>query len=317
VNCSDPDKLFEQFISAHPQYKINIVYFHNLISTSYDPFYTASDSGVNPRMNLYGVIGDPDMFISGFSAGTGQMESHWEQVAANPISAQYLGTLSASASINGDGKINITLHASAPSTSIQVKPYVMLVESGIQYTNTTVPGYTNPDGTTWDNVYRAMIPSKTGGASFMWDAAQDFNYTYDPLGKPWNLNNCKIYAFLQEVTAQSDKISYAIDAFAVAPITKSAVKNNGVLQSMSLDLPVPNPAQSFTRIPFHLAHPANVKISISDDLGREVGMVLNKFVSETESSVVFTPNKISSGIYYARMYADGVYIGMQKIVFAP
>jgi hypothetical protein len=315
VNCIDPDKQFEDFITAHPEYNVNIVYLHNNISTSDDPFYAVSKADVDARMatNFYNVFADPDVFISGFDGGTSASnESNWEKLAAQPASAAYLGTLSVTATVGPMGKVKVILHAGAPSQSVQVRPFVMLVESGIQYANTE--GYGNPPGNVWNNVFRAMIPAPQGGASLNWNSAQDFQYSYDPSGKPWNLTNCKIYALLQEVTAQGSN-SFAIDAFAVTQITKSGVSSK-TGTSTYLSVPVPNPAPTFSRIPFHLASPANVRIVISDDLGREIATVVNSFISENESSAIFYPH-IAYGVYYARMYADGAFVGMQKIVFAP
>ena len=59
-----------------------------------------------------------------------------------------------------------------------------------------------------------------------------------------------------------------------------------------------------------------VKLIIYDALGREVETIFNGF-AEGSSYATFTPKNLSRGIYYARMYAGGSFVGMQKIVFAP
>lgn len=317
VNCVDPDKKYEDFMNANPKYKINIVYVHNNIATSDDPFYAASKQDIDARQgaSFYFVSSDPVVFISGFNGGAGgNYESNWEKLSADPASAQYSGTLTATASVESDGRLLVKLHAIGSGGDAQVRPYAMLVESGISYHN--LEGYGNPPGNIWNNVFRAMIPGSQGGPVTSFTGQADFSWYYVPASKPWNLDNCKIYAFMQEVAAQSDG-SHAIDAFTVTSVTKSAVRGENSPSVTMLLAPVPNPLQGFTRIPFSLSSAANVKIVICDDLGREVSTIINEFVSDLQSSAMFIPDHLPRGIYYARMYSDGAFIGMQKIVFAP
>jgi hypothetical protein len=313
VNCIEPDQQYENFISTHPNLKIFLVYIHNNVPSPNDPFYALSKADVNARQNLYNPIGDPEVYIGGYDGGNSSTHvTNWENLSEQP--PQYSGTLTASASIGAGDTLQIDLHASGSSAGVQVKPYIILVESGIKFANTDA--YGNPTDSIWNNIFRATIPASQGGAAFTLSGPQDFHFTYAASGKPWNLDNCKLYAFLQEVPASSGN-SHPIDAFTIASITKADVKNSNGGIITSIEAPVPNPSQSFAKIPFRLSSPANVKITICDDLGREVATVLNQYVSETQSSAIFAPNKISRGVYYARMYAEGVFIGTQKIIFTP
>ena len=315
ANCKVPDAQYEALLAQHPEYQVQIVYIHNNFPSPADPFYLISKADVNARVGsaFYQVAVDPNAFING-SSGASSF-STWKNLTEQTASTlHYSASLSITAFIDGSNKLHVDLHADGTTSGKQVKPYVMLVESGLKYNNTQ--SYGNPTDGNWNNIFRAMIPGSTGGDAVTLSGPQDFHYVYDPTTKPWILQNCKIVAFLQEVTAQSDNISRNIDALAIAPITSSGVAEKKS-QATSLSAPIPNPSQSFAKIPFHLAAPANVKIVICDDLGREVSTIINGFVSETESSAVFYPNNISKGMYYARMYADGNFIGMQKIVFAP
>src|SRR5689334_10292116 len=93
VNCIEPDKTFETFAASHSQ--LNLVYLHNNISMpsgENDPFYIPCKSDVDARMgkSFYDIIGDPDVFVSGFDAGAGaQNESEWEKLSLDPSSSQY------------------------------------------------------------------------------------------------------------------------------------------------------------------------------------------------------------------------------------
>jgi hypothetical protein len=144
----------------------------------------------------------------------------------------------------------------------------------------------------------------------------DFHFTYSGAGKPWStFSNCKVVAFLQEVNPESDNVSHKIDAFATALISTNSVAESKSHLS-AIGVPIPNPSASTAQILFHVAAPANVKVVICDDLGREVATAYNGYVAQ-QGYAMFSPSGLPHGLYYARMYADGEFIGMQKIVFAP
>lgn len=314
LNCKVPDVAYEDFLKKNPDLKVNLVYFHNYITNSQDPFFLAAKDDILARNDdYYNIQQDPFVFVSGINAGS--TESKWEQFTK--AAPQYPAALTATASSVG-GIINIDIHVEGSVPGKSVKPFVMLVESGIFFANTFAYGnpHVNPPDSLWDNVFRAMIPQKDGGEAFIINGAKDLHFTFDASGKPFNLDNCKIIAILQAVNATTGN-SHEVLGLGEAQITKAAVVGANHDLSSSLNAPIPNPSHSFAKIPFHLAAPANVKIVICDDLGREVATILNKFVSETESSAIFAPNNLSGGMYYARMYADGAFIGMQKIVFVP
>ncbi len=317
VNCVGIDAQYQAFIESNPSLKVQIVYFHNNISTIDDPFYAISKADVDARMNanFYQVITDPILFVSGFNAGAGAAQiDNWKSLTSNPAAAAYTGTLSASALIDPNGKVIVTLHAGGTSGGKQVRPYAMLVESGIKFANDE--GYGNPPDSIWNDMFRATIPGSQGGDPFVLSGAKDIVLTYDPTGKPWVLSNCKIVAFLQEVNPQASSNNHRIDALAITSITTASVSESNSTSAASIGAPIPNPSSSTTQIPFHIVTPANVKIIVCDDLGREVETIYNGF-AEGSSFATFTPKNLSRGIYYARMYAGGNYIGMQKIIFAP
>jgi hypothetical protein len=314
-NCKFPDEQLEAYIASKSQYKAQIVYIHTAFPSSFDPFYKASKADVDLRSGptFYKIPSDPEAFINGIQAGTSFSE--WRPLADETASAiNYPGSLTATSTVDGAGMLQVDLHAEGSSGGKQVKPYVMVIESGIKYDNTDV--YGNPKSGVWDNVFRAMIPKSDGDDAFTLTGTKDFHYTYSTTGKPWVLTNCKIVAFLQEVNAQSDNVSHKIDAFTTALITSNGVAESNSSAS-SILAPIPNPSHSIAQIPFHVAGPVAVKVIICDDLGREVATAFNGFVSGSQGFATFIPGVNSHGIYYARMYADGAFIGMQKIVFAP
>ncbi|MDP4219151.1 MAG: hypothetical protein Q8916_12665 [Bacteroidota bacterium] len=317
ANCRTPDDQYAAFVNQFSEAKVEIVYVHTSFPDPGDPFYLASKTDVNflAGGSFYNVQADPDAFINGYESGTSF--APWRTATQSAASGKLPATLTVSGFYFQDGKIHVNIHVEGSTGGKKVKPYAMLVESGINYNNTDKDGYGNPPNNIWDNVFRAMIPSAQGGSEFVLSGPLDISLpAYDPTGKPWNLANCKIVAYLQETDVQSDNRSYQIDALGVST-DKMAVNTGETSGGTSITAPIPNPSQNFARIPYHLSSPANVRIVICDDLGREVSTLVNGFISEKESSATFIPGQLARGIYYARMFADGAFIGMQKIVFAP
>jgi len=315
LNCKVPDGQYEAYLATKPEYKAEIVYIHNNFPLPTDSFYLAAHRDIDARSGtMYKIQADPHVFVSGISAGSSfsTWKSQTDQTAA---AISYPVVLTVTGIIQSDGKVAVHFHTEGSTAGIAVKPFAMLVESKVQFNNTG--SYGNPSDGNWNNIFRAMIPTKDGGDVVTPAGSMDIpTFIYDPTGKPWVLANCKIVCFLQEVNAQSDGVSHKIDAFAVAPLITAGVSGSEGNAASSIGTPIPNPSVSSAQIPFHLAAPANVKIVVCDDLGREVATIFDQF-AEGSSFATFMPNTLSRGIYYARMFADGSYIGMQKIVFAP
>ncbi|MEP7234067.1 MAG: hypothetical protein ABI778_02105 [Ignavibacteriota bacterium] len=316
TNCVGIDQGYDAFLKANPALNVQVVYVQTAIPARNDPFYAISKAAVDARMaaGFYYIQSNPILFVKGFNAGEGADKlNDWKSFTSNPAASTYSGTLTVSAILNGSGKVEFKLHAEGSSGGKQVKPFIMLVESGIKYANTE--SYGNPPDSIWDNIFRAMIPDPQGGDAFVLSGPTDITIPdYDPTGKPWVLSNCKIIAILQEVTSTNQ--NHQIDALSIAPINTLGAVRKGINPGSSIGTPIPNPAISSTQIPFQLASPAHVKIVVSDDLGREVETIFNRF-TEGSSFASFVPTGLPQGIYYARMFANGAYVGMQKIVFAP
>ncbi len=313
-NCRTPDDSYAAFLAAHPDYQTQVVNIHNSITDAQDPFYLSTGSDAEYRSTtVYKVASDPDAFISGISGG-GNSVSQWEQLTTSAQTISYPVSMTATASLNSLGQIVVDMQLSGSSAGKQVKPYAMLVESGIVYDNTLL--YGSEPNNIWDNIFRAMIPGKDGGTALVVSGATSLEFIYDTTGRNWNIKNCKIIAFLQAVTPRSDNVSHDILGLAVASSITAAMQSAKNNAGNFLGSPIPNPSQTFAKIPFNISGPANVHIVVCDDLGREVETIYNGFV-EGSSFATFMPKNLIHGIYYARMYASGEYVGMQKVVFAP
>ena len=82
--------------------------------------------------------------------------------------------------------------------------------------------------------------------------------------------------------------------------TVSSVINNSNLsvENYSLSQNYPNPFNPLTVITYYIPAQTNVKIRVTDELGREVKTLVNEFKTEGSYSAEFNGDGLSSGIYY-------------------
>ena len=83
----------------------------------------------------------------------------------------------------------------------------------------------------------------------------------------------------------------------------------------SLEQNYPNPFNPSTEIHFTLERPANVVLQLFDVLGREVATLMNERRSAGKHSVTWIARDHSSGLYFARLSADG-FVSVRKLVLA-
>ena len=79
-------------------------------------------------------------------------------------------------------------------------------------------------------------------------------------------------------------------------------QSNGVPQKFELEQNYPNPFNPTTNITYKLASPSNVRLEIYNVLGQQVASLVNKKQQAAgEYTVTFDANKLSSGLYLARL----------------
>jgi len=74
----------------------------------------------------------------------------------------------------------------------------------------------------------------------------------------------------------------------------------------------PNPFNPVTTIQYDIPVNSNVKISVYDNAGKEVSIILNQFVNAGKYTTSFNAAKLASGIYYYRLQA-GNYTEVKKM----
>ncbi len=310
-NCRPADDALEAFLKANPQLNVHLIYYHDQITLPKDTFYVASKEDVNARYNFYGgALPNPYAFINGYDAKSSF--STWKQYIeeAPPLTSSITGTVSTSGKV-----IEVKLTASGSSSGKTVIPYVMVLESDLYYDNPYSYGKT--EGNLWHNIFRATIPSKSGGEEFVLSGSKEFNYTYDATAKNWDFSKLKVITFLQEKDALPSSISHPVIAVATIPVESASVKPSSILSSAEFGDLTPNPFSRNINIPFTLREPSRVTISISDLLGREVATVIDERITEKQSSISFKPQYLSEGLYVMNLYVNGLLQDSRKLIYNP
>ena len=91
-------------------------------------------------------------------------------------------------------------------------------------------------------------------------------------------------------------------------LNNASIPNKVFLKSV-----YPNPFNPSTEITYSLDHNIYVKISIYDIQGRLVDNLVNQQQSKGEYSILWSPNNLSSGIYFLKMEAED-YLTTHKLI---
>ena len=89
------------------------------------------------------------------------------------------------------------------------------------------------------------------------------------------------------------------------PVTVPRLIDPSYPTEFVLHSPYPNPFNSTTRIAFQLPYPSRVNLSIHDQQGREVTVLLNQNLTSGTHEVQWQGEDQPSGMYFCMMDADG------------
>jgi len=111
--------------------------------------------------------------------------------------------------------------------------------------------------------------------------------------------------------ADSDYLG--IDALSIVrSVTGTSHNGQDVPKDFKLAQNYPNPFNPSTNISFSVPKAGNVKISVYDVLGNEVGTVLNEYKQAGNYNVNYNASALSSGVYFYKMIS-GSYIETRKM----
>jgi hypothetical protein len=105
---------------------------------------------------------------------------------------------------------------------------------------------------------------------------------------------------------QGTSASGANTTLSLASSEASAVPGDMPLQpeEISLACPYPNPFNASVSIFFELPRAMNARLAIFDVLGRQVAILADGQIAAGSHEIVWTPNDLSSGIYFVRLAAE-------------
>ncbi len=176
----------------------------------------------------------------------------------------------------GDGnnnKFRFCVHETAYSTNYEVSPWFDIYWLGWKLVS-------------WDlsqGITGAWIGNGTLEPPFVFDS---FQFSYVP----------------GNVSAGT----YYIDDLRIATFSPTDVKQEDIQvpNNFVLEQNYPNPFNPSTQIKFSIAKAGNVKLIVSDILGREVATLVNDNISAGNYSISFDAKNISSGVYFYTLIAD-------------
>ena len=149
---------------------------------------------------------------------------------------------------------------------------------------------------------RAVSEVFTNLATYMSDAGQLFMFYLTP--SVGDVSECSLW-FLPEAKIITTRVEAKPNQTPAAFILQQNYPN-----PFSANGTFGNPS---TRISFSLPVAVMVKLRVLDILGNEVTTLVNGFLAAGSHQVIFTPQKLSSGIYFYRLQA-GALSTMKKMV---
>jgi hypothetical protein len=105
------------------------------------------------------------------------------------------------------------------------------------------------------------------------------------------------------------------DAIALYNPTATAVNNvtNTLPKQYSLSQNYPNPFNPTTQIKFSIPEAGNVKLTVYDVVGREIGVLVNKNLAAGTYNYTWNASNFASGIYFYRIESKN-FVMVKKMV---
>ena len=203
-----------------------------------------------------------------------------------------------------DYSISVTANKVASTSNANMVLHLVLTESQIaeEWQGQTELNF----------VERLMIPDQYGTAlDFSTGDAQTVNlgFTLDP---EWASSNCELVAFIQDNDSkeilQGSKVNLAeLEALEVENVPNTIPGFFGLYQNY------PNPFNAFTTIKYDLKEDGNIKLSVFDFSGGEVGVISEIYQIVGTYTVAWETSDLPSGVYFIRL-SSGKIVQTRKAV---
>lgn len=268
-----------------------VVQVYNVITNTWAQA-TPISSGNGRRSFAGGILGNKLYAAGGFSSSF--RNDFWVGTInpANPLQ------------ITWQQKTNLAVATSRPGgTALNGKFYVVMGE--------VAGGVANDSMAVWDTTtaawtYRDGKPVRTN--NLYGSVAASITYCQ---GRPGVKIWCVGGSYGTQTTRPLDVFADTCLLNCTGPLT--GINNNNIPVQYSLSQNFPNPFNPSTTISYQIPVQGLVKITITDLLGKEVGVIVNEFKPAGTFKAVFDGSGISSGVYFYRL-ESGDYTVTKKMM---
>ncbi len=253
---------------------------------------TPIPSGNGRRSFAGGILGNKLFVAAGFSSA---FRNDFWVGTINPANPML---------ITWQQKTNLAIATSRPGgTALNGKFYVVMGE--------IAGGIANDSMAVWDTTtsawtYRDGKPVRTN--NLYGSVAASITYCQ---GRPGVKIWCVGGSYGTQTTRPLDVYADTCLLYCTGPLT--GINNNNTPVQYKLSQNYPNPFNPSTKISYQIPVSGDVKITISDALGREVGVIVNEYKSAGSYDVIFEGKKYSSGVYFYRL-ESGEFSDSKKMV---
>ena len=253
---------------------------------------TQITSGNGRRSFAGGILGNKLFVCAGFS---GSFRNDFWVGTINPSNPLQ---------ITWQQRTNIAVATSRPGgTAIMGKFYVVMGEINGGSGNDSVAIW---DTTTSAWTYRDGKPNRTNNLSGSISAS--ITYCQGVPGvKIW----CAGGSIQGQVSRPLDVFADTCLLYCTGPLT--GIGNSNIPVEYSLRQNYPNPFNPQTTISFDILKSGNVKLTVTDILGKELQILKNEYYTSGRHEVVFDGNNMASGVYFYKI-ESGDFTDSKKMV---
>ncbi len=142
---------------------------------------------------------------------------------------------------------------------------------------------------------------------YLIDANSIYKFTIENAGNNDSLDSDvnPVDSLTECVTLTSGENNFTVDA-GVYDFTTDVKENQNIPKDFSLKQNYPNPFNPSTKIEFTVPKSEFLTLDIYNVLGQKVATLINNEINPGYHSVIFNAEKLSSGIYFYRLYGENV-----------
>ncbi|MBM4116577.1 Omp28-related outer membrane protein [bacterium] len=270
----------------------------------YDPFYQHNTVDNNGRRSFYGINGIPAWKMDGYlnpNAGTVNALYASESAIPTPVTLTIVGAYD---DVTGYVQYTVTASTNETLPTGSYRIFVALTETDIYFQGS--------NGVLWHpDVMRDCFPTHAGtdvtfSGGFPQVATVSGDFTLNSI---YNWNNCRLVAWVQDVTGQK-KVQQAVAAFVSGLDLTDAPA--APARAMALGANYPNPFNPSTTIPVSVERTSAARLDIIAPDGRLVrtlheGELPAGTREFSWDGTAANGQGVASGVYLVRLHsADGL-----------